>query len=82
MATNQTFSIYLYTTSACHLCELAEELVLATLPSKTILMVEISEDDALISKYGEKIPVLYRNDTNTELCWPFSTADIQIFLAE
>jgi hypothetical protein len=81
MASNQTFSIYLYTTSACHLCELAVELVLATQLGNTILAVEISEDDALISKYGEKIPVLYRNDTNAELCWPFSASDIQTFLA-
>jgi hypothetical protein len=80
MNTQHTFFIYLYTTSACHLCELAEQLLISTQPKETICMIEISDDDSLMMKYGEKIPVLHRSDTSAELYWPFTATQIAAFL--
>jgi Glutaredoxin-like domain (DUF836) len=80
METGHTFSIYLYTTSACHLCELAEQLLASIHPKQTVNLVDIANDDTLMLTYGVKIPVLHRSDTHTELNWPFSAEDIKKFL--
>ena len=66
----------LYSTSACHLCELAEGLLEAARAAAPALgweVVDISDDDALFARYGERIPVL-RFPSGEELGWPF-TAD-------
>jgi hypothetical protein len=49
----------LYTTLGCHLCEQLEVL-LQTLAAGEIGLekIEISEDDALVERYGVRIPVL------------------------
>ncbi|HSH56380.1 MAG TPA: glutaredoxin family protein, partial [Halomonas sp.] len=49
----------LYTTLGCHLCQQLEGL-LAQLSCEPIELerVEISEEDALIARYGVRIPVL------------------------
>ncbi|MFG6158045.1 glutaredoxin family protein [Halomonas sp. 1390] len=49
----------LYTTLGCHLCEQLEAL-LATLCAEPYRLerVEISDDDALVERYGVRIPVL------------------------
>lgn len=66
--------LYLYSTSHCHLCDLAHAIVVhANVSVKTI---EITDDEALLIKYGLRIPVLQRLDTLTELNWPFSENDI------
>jgi len=66
--------IQLYTTSACHLCELAEAMLDEI--NLTVQMIEIANDDDLVTRYGTTIPVLKRLDTQAELNWPFSTSDI------
>ncbi|MAR74255.1 MAG: glutaredoxin family protein [Halomonas sp.] len=49
----------LYTTLGCHLCEQMEALVRALARVEfTIERIEISEDDTLLRRYGERIPVL------------------------
>lgn len=73
-------TLILYSTGACHLCEQAENL-LAQLVWPVPLVVEvvdISESDALMQRYGPRIPVLavYREGdaaglASTELDWPF-----------
>lgn len=76
---NQTPTlIQLYTTSACHLCELAE----ALLEENNLIaeMIEIANEDTLVLRYGERIPVLKRSDTQAELGWPFTSKDILIFM--
>lgn len=52
-------------------------------PSKKGLVIEdvdISESDALLERYGVRIPVLQHPD-GRELNWPFSQAQLQGFLA-
>lgn len=55
----------LYTTMGCHLCSQLESLV-ATLANQKVWLhhIEISEDDALVERYGVRIPVLVDSDGN------------------
>ena len=45
-----------------------------------LTVVDIADDEALLAQYGLCIPVLLRNDSKTELNWPFNQADIVEFL--
>lgn len=70
--------VILYTTAGCHLCELAQD-ILQSLPAKyelNIIPTEIGDDDALVERYGIKIPVLKFTD-NSELNWPFTAQDVE-----
>jgi hypothetical protein len=70
--------LYLYGTSSCHLCE--EAAVLLQNLDLCWSEADIAEDDELMQQYSLKIPVLYRADNQTELCWPFSSGDILVFI--
>lgn len=70
--------IQLYTTSACHLCELAEALLQEA--NLTAESIEIANEDALVLRYGMRIPVIKRLDTQAELYWPFTSQDILLFM--
>lgn len=69
----------LYGTLGCHLCDDAEALLaplLITLSADAgdncdIECVDISTDDALVDRYGVRIPVLRRIADGAELDWPF-----------
>lgn len=53
----------LYTTMGCHLCTQLESLVAPLANQKVWLHhIEISDDDALVERYGVRIPVLVDND--------------------
>jgi len=41
-----------------------------------VTLVEIADDDDLLTLYGTRIPVLQRVDTQAELNWPFTSHDI------
>lgn len=73
-----TIQLHLYSTSHCHLCEEAESLLLelSKLYDMQWLIIEIADDAVLLERYEIKIPVLKRLDTNTEIFWPFNSADI------
>jgi len=74
----------LYGTSACHLCELAEGMLVslcATNPDIAFEKVDISDSDVLFERYGLRIPVL-RNARGGELGWPFSPAQLQAFVRD
>ena len=68
----------LYGTSACHLCELAEAMLLAR-PGVAFDTVDISESDELFERYGLLIPVL-RHPDGRELHWPFTTGQVDLLL--
>ncbi|MDF1724796.1 MAG: glutaredoxin family protein [Alcanivorax sp.] len=72
-------SVVLYTTVGCHLCEQARELVSTVAPDITLTLVDVAEDDELLARYGERIPVLIKE--GRELGWPFGLLDVQQFLA-
>jgi len=76
--------LVLYTTSHCHLCEQALELLIKLKEQQPIqwLAKEISGDDDLIEKYGIRIPVIQRVDNQSELNWPFSEDDIMMLIKD
>jgi Glutaredoxin-like domain (DUF836) len=74
-----TKQLYLYSTSHCHLCELAYSLAMK-LPDISVNVIDVADDEILLAEYGVRIPVLRRQDTKIELNWPFSEAEIQQLL--
>ncbi len=75
--------LVLYSTSACHLCELAEAQLLPLVEQQGLLVAvdDIAESDELFARYGERIPVVARPDTGAELDWPFNADDLARLLA-
>ncbi len=72
----------LYGTSACHLCDLAQDMLASqqlSLGGFDVEEVDISESEALSERYGVTIPVLQHPD-DRELNWPFSRAQLRAFL--
>lgn len=67
----------LYGTTCCHLCEQAEAVLQAV--GVKAEHIDIAEDDALLEKYGVRIPVVKREDTGEELGWPFDGYAVKRF---
>ena len=64
----------------CHLCDLAwEQLAAAGIADFDPLWID--DDLGLQARYGERIPVLRREDTGAELDWPFGAPAVRDFLA-
>lgn len=71
----------LFTTSGCHLCELAEALLMPMVDHGLLVeLVDIAEDPSLFETYQLRIPVLRRADSRAELAWPFDADQIVSFL--
>lgn len=64
-------------TRGCHLCDIAEALLRQAAAARSLQWEyrDIALDEALVSRYGERIPVLLLPD-GRELGWPFSLLDI------
>ncbi len=71
-----------YTTAQCHLCELAEALLISTPMPQPIPVdvVDIAESEQMVVRYGTRIPVLRRSDNGNELDWPFNRDQLLSFL--
>lgn len=74
--------LILYGTSACHLCELADELLLSLALSDdfNVQHSDISDCDDLMARYAIRIPVLCNPATGAELAWPFDATQLRDFL--
>lgn len=75
-------TVYLYSTSGCHLCDVAWDILaplISCLPLR-LEEVDIAESDELIDRYGIRIPVLKFHDHEEELGWPFDSIQAQYFL--
>ena len=70
----------LYSTSHCHLREFAHTHFLHVLDGFKLKVIDIADDEALLAQYGLRITVLHRNDSKTELDWPFKLLDVVEFL--
>ena len=73
----------LYSSSGCHLCEDAVEVlrcVRQTLPTLSWREVEIADDADLMERYGIRIPVLALAHVASELGWPFGPQDVYDFI--
>lgn len=73
--------LILYGTLGCHLCDIAESIVLplASQYQLQISIVDIADDAQLESRYALHIPVLSYD--NRELNWPFDHSTTDQFLA-
>jgi hypothetical protein len=82
MSNQIKISLQLYSTLHCHLCEQAQNLLQQVEKEQSIIwqFIDIAEDDKLLLKYETKIPVLKREDNNTELLWPFTHQEIKTFI--
>ena len=65
-------------TSACHLCEQAEDLLNEA--NIGYQKIDIAEQEQWQEQYAIKIPVLLNTELKQELCWPFVIEDIQTFV--
>jgi len=71
--------LLLYGTRFCHLCEQAVTLLEAV--GVTAQQIDIAEDNALIERYGARIPVVYRVDNGVEIDWPFDGVKLKVLMA-
>ena len=76
--------LILYSTSACHLCDQALEVIDTVLDLQYFdkKIIDIAESDALIEEYGTRIPVLKFARTNEELGWPFGAEELVAFIGK
>jgi hypothetical protein len=71
----------LFGTLGCHLCEVAEALLMPFVEHGLLVeLIDIAEDESGVEDYGLRIPVLRRCDTGAELNWPFDAEHIVAFL--
>ena len=71
--------LILYQRDACHLCDLALE-VLARARLPEFDSVFIDGDDALEARYGLRVPVLRDQAHDAELDWPFDAGAVRAWL--
>jgi hypothetical protein len=71
----------LFGTLGCHLCEVAEAVLMPFVEHGLLVeLVDIADSEALFERYGLSIPVLRRCDTGAELGWPFDAEQVAAFL--
>lgn len=71
----------LFGTLGCHLCEVAEALLMPFVEHGLLVeLIDIAEDPAHVERYGLLIPVLRRCDSGAELNWPFDAEQVVAFL--
>lgn len=73
--------LLLYSTSGCHLCEEAQEVIGRAL-GLPVEEVDIALDDILMARYGVRIPVLRRLDTGAEIGWPFDEDEVRVLVEQ
>jgi hypothetical protein len=68
-------------TVGCHLCDLAESLLVhcLDLSQVEVELIDIADADELVALYGAKIPVLRCPKTQKVLCWPFDAHAVSAF---
>lgn len=74
--------LLLYSTSHCHLCELAQELLESTLDASRFEweIIDIASSQAMVESYGVRIPVVQDTRNQRELGWPFDQQQLLAFL--
>ena len=74
--------LILYTGQGCSLCIQAETLLeeVDKIAASTLKKVDVRDSSDLYHLYGARIPVLYREDINSELPWPFDFFQLGEFL--
>jgi len=82
MSVNNTLSNYtLYSSEGCHLCELALDICMALITEEQLNVVDIVDEDKLVTLYGVHIPVLERMSDGEKLFWPFTAEQASTLFA-
>lgn len=72
----------LYTTEGCHLCDQALNLLEPWLvKGYGLAKVDIAEDELLMARYGERIPVIASPNAG-EIGWPFTAAELEDWISQ
>ena len=73
----------LMSTSGCHLCDEAIEIIVATMDTgkHQVEEVDIAFEDGLMERYALLIPVLLDEQSGSELKWPFDQQQLLAFIA-
>jgi hypothetical protein len=68
--------LVLLSTDHCSLCERALDLLLSMpeLRGWQLQVVDVADDEALQTRYGERLPVLLAG--TRELAWPFAASEV------
>ncbi len=74
-------TLILYSTLGCHLCEQAQA-VLDSFVNIEYEIVDIAEDDALVERYGIRIPVVKETFSERDIGWPFDQSLLAQWLSE
>jgi hypothetical protein len=71
-------TLTLYSTSGCHLCERALELLrsMPELARHTVIEVDVALDRDVLARYGARIPVIAIGRSGVEVDWPFNADDV------
>ncbi|NIB41298.1 glutaredoxin family protein [Pseudomaricurvus alkylphenolicus] len=77
-------TLYLYTTLGCHLCDQAKMVCWPVLEPLECRLeeVEIADDDALLQRYGVRIPVVRLAGSMQDLGWPFDGSQLNHYLRQ
>jgi hypothetical protein len=68
-------------TLGCHLCEVAEALLMPFVEHGLLVeLIDIADDEQWVEQYGLRIPVLRRIDSGAELNWPFDADQVAAFI--
>ena len=68
----------LYGTLGCHLCDEAQAVLMQL--GLAAQACDIADNDTLLARYGERIPVLRERATGRELNWPFDVRALAAWL--
>jgi hypothetical protein len=76
------YKLILYTGQGCGLCDEAEALLekVSENAASSLKKVDVRANSDLYHLYGARIPVLYREDIQSELPWPFDSFQLGEFL--
>jgi len=68
----------LYGSEGCHLCGIAEQLLggVPQLVEAGCELIDIAFDDKLVARFGSRIPVLFDQQQQIYIDWPFQQAEI------
>ena len=74
--------LILYSCQGCCLCEQAQTLLEQVDKNASAILkkVDVGTSPDLYHLYGARIPVLYREDSQSELPWPFDSFQLCEFL--
>ncbi|PID42475.1 MAG: hypothetical protein CSB48_10375 [Proteobacteria bacterium] len=77
--------LVLYTTLGCHLCDIAETVIVDAVANLSadnselavyLTKTDIADDEGLFQRYAESIPVFKLPVSDRELAWPFDSEQV------